>query len=381
MYRTTFKKRTAHIVSWACGSLFTIFSGLYLYVMQSDLLTTTQHLLSKGQTVYSPVWGTAIITSVLLLLPYLYRKAVVFPLRFHALYYFPSFLILGLLTAMVPDGAWNVSLSFGYGTVAAYAILYLSVMWMVMHYPDSQTGSQGAFVCLWPNFFILSLFMIMAGHLGNTDDVCHYRLKMERETVEGSDSRVLETGRNSLAADRGMTAMRMFALSRKGILGEKLFDYPQYYGSEGLMPCSSDTVHAYDWVSEFYRYIGGRPGRGAGRATRFFELLSERPTASPAVKDYLLCAYLLDKNPDAFVSALPRFYAVSDSLPHYYKEALVLYGRLHTSPAIVYKDAAIEANMNDFFHYAAQFRDETERSNQCRRMYGNTYWWYYYYQK
>ena len=69
MYKPTYKKRTARMISWVCGSLFTLFSLLYLFVMQADLLATAQHLLSKGQTVYSPLWGTVIITLLLLLLP------------------------------------------------------------------------------------------------------------------------------------------------------------------------------------------------------------------------------------------------------------------------------------------------------------------------
>lgn len=374
-------KRTAGIIAWACGSLFTLFSVLYLYVMQSDLLTATQHVLSKGQTEYSPFWGTVVITCVLVVLPYLYRKVVTFPLRFHALYYFPSCLLLGLLTTLAPAGAWSVGLSVGWGALVVWTVAYLFAMWAVMHYPDRQSDKYGLSVYLWPNFFLLCLLLVMTGQLGNTDEICHYRLKMEREIVEGRDSCVLETGRGSLHADRGMTAMRMFSLSRTGQLGEKIFDYPQYYGSDGLMPQLSDTVHACDWTRELYRHLGGRPGRGAERATRFFELLSELPSATPAVKDYLLCAYLLDKNLDGFVQALSRCYAVDGSLPHYYKEALILYDRLHTTPVLVYKDAAIETNLNDFLQYAAQFTNGTERSNQCRRMYGNTYWWYYYYQE
>ena len=55
MYKPTYKKRTARMISWVCGSLFTLFSLLYLFVMQADLLATAQHLLSKVQTVYSPL--------------------------------------------------------------------------------------------------------------------------------------------------------------------------------------------------------------------------------------------------------------------------------------------------------------------------------------
>lgn len=381
MYKTTFMKRTAGIVAWACGSLFTVFSVLYLYVMQSDLLTATQHLLSKGQTMYSPFWGAVIITCVLVVLPYLFRKVVTFPLRFHALYYFPSCLLLGLLAAIVPAGGWAVRLDVALGVPVAWGVFYLFAVWAVMHFPDRQSDKYDLSAYLWPNFFSLCLLLAMTGHIGNTDETCHYRLKMERDITEGRDSCVLETGIGSLHADHGMTAMRMFSLSRTGMLGEKLFDYPQYYGSDGLMPQAADTIHAYDWTKDLYRHLGGKPGRGTERATRFFELLSVQPSATPAVKDYLLCAYLLDKNLDGFVQALPLYYDTDGRLPHYYKEAIVLYDRLHTTPVLVYKDAAIETNLEDFLQYAARFTNRTERSNQCRRMYGNTYWWYYYYQE
>ncbi len=40
----------------------------------------------------------------------------------------------------------------------------------------------------------------------------------------------------------------------------------------------------------------------------------------------------------------------------------------------------METELKDFLAYGMQYSDLTERSNQCRRMYGDTYWWYYYYQ-
>lgn len=381
MHKTSFMKRTARIVSWACGSFFTIFSVLYLYRMQPDSLATTQYVLSMGQTVYSPFWGTTIITFMLLLFPFLLRRVLVLPVRFHALYYFPSCVLLGLLTAMVPDVAGGVGWSAGFVSLTVYIILFLLLTWTVLHFPDRQTEKQDVFADLWPNFLLLSLSFLVTGHLGNTNDVYHYRLKMEKAVVENDDSCTLAIGYRSLEADRSMTAMRMFSLSRNGQLGDKLFDYPQYYGSEGLLPDVADSIHVHNWPKQLFRYLGGKPGKGAERATRFFELLSEMPSATPAVNDYLLCSYLLDKNLNAFVSVLPRIYAIDDRLPLHYKEALVLYDRMHTTPAVVYKDAAIETNLNDFLRFAAQFKDKTERSNQCHRMYGNTYWWYYYFQK
>lgn len=381
MHESSNKKRTARILGWVCGSLFTLFSLLYLYVMQADLLATAQHLLSKGQTVYSPLWGAVIITWLLWLLQNVYRRTIAYPLRFHALYYFPSCLVLGLLTSIVPREGWEVQLSANWVWVIVSILVYVLVSWIALHYPDRKNGVQSLFPFLWGNFLCLAVQFCVVGGVANTDDVYHYRLKVERYVMEENDSMALHVGEESLQADRSLTALRAFALSREGALGERLFDYPQYYGSEGLMPDSADTIYVHGWLQLLYKHVGGKPGGNVKSATRFFELLSQRPSAEPAARDYLLCAYLLDKNLDAFVAALPRYYGLDAALPLYYKEALVLYSRLHTRPAVVFKDNAVEANLDDFHHFRAQYADPVERSNQCRRMYGNTYWWYYYYQE
>ena len=96
--------------------------------------------------------------------------------------------------------------------------------------------------------------------IANTKDVYHYRLKAERCLVEGQDSLALQVGAKSLQADRSLTAMRMFALSRENLLGEKLFDFPQYNGSQGLLPSFSDTTYTHDWTNALYKHLGGKPG-------------------------------------------------------------------------------------------------------------------------
>lgn len=380
MYKSTSKKKTGHIISWVCGFLFAIFSVLYLYYMQADLLATAQHVLSGGKTVYSPVWGTVVLTAMLLLLQGLCHKLLDFPMRFYALGYFPSCLVLGLITSVVPAGEGGVKWAVNWWLVGVCAALYVLLVWVVKHFPDMKSGRTFAFSYLWPNFLLFFLSFAMTGSVACTDDVCHYRLQAERLIVEGRDEEALEVGRNSLHADRSLTAMRAFALSRMRTMGGRLFEYPQYYGSEGLIPALSDTIYVHQWTDSLYVHLGGKPGKGLDGADEFLEVLSRLPSATQAVGDYLLCALLLDKRLDDFVAALPRFYPVDGNLPLHYKEALVLYNRLHTSPALIYKDDAVGANMDDFASYEAQFSDPVERANQCRRMYGHTYWWYYYYQ-
>ena len=75
MYNTTPTKKTGRIISWVCGFLFVAFSAFYLYFMQADLLATVQHVMSAGNTVYSPLWGMVVLVAVLLLLQGLWQRS------------------------------------------------------------------------------------------------------------------------------------------------------------------------------------------------------------------------------------------------------------------------------------------------------------------
>lgn len=378
MHDTT-HKRTARIITGVCGSLFAIFSVLYLYLMQPDLLATAQHLMSKGVTRYAPVWGALIITTVLLLLLIPMKRICVLPLRFHALYFFPSSLLLGILTSIVPLAGWSIRTTFDNGLLYSGIIIFLLILWGALHYPDVRDNRNGMAGLLWPNLLLLAVQFCMAASLGNTDKTYHYRLQAERLVAQGDDVQALAVGNRSLAADRSLTALRAFALSRTGQMGERLFEYPQYYGSEGLLPEPSDTVSLHGYPSLIYRHLNGRPGYNITDAAHFLRVMS-RYRPSKAVGDYYLCSCLLDKDLDAFVQHVPMYYTLNDSLPRHYKEALVLYKRLHTNPSVVYEDAVTDTNYSDFLQFRSRYTKNAERSNQCRRMFGTTYWWYYYYQ-
>lgn len=380
MHNNIYYKRTARLVSIACGFLFTTFTVLYLYVMQSGLLAAAQHLLSDGFTTYYAGWGTLIITVLLLLLTVGLKRLLKLPLRFTALYYFLPAVILGILTSLVPDENGGVRCDLSWGWLCAYAVLYFCLLWVILHYPDfSKVDKQGVCSYLWPNFLLLFLLFLMVGSLGNTSDIYHYRLRTERLIVDNRFEDALNVGHNSIQTDRSLSAMRAYALSRMERLGEHLFEYPQPYGSEGLLPADGDTIYSQKWTDSLYVHLGGKPGKTIKRAKDFFRLLSVRPSATSSVKDYLLCAYLLDGDLDVFVRVLPLYYPINEHLPRYYKEALVLYGRMHINPAIVFHDPVTEENLNDFQDLESKYKTEIERENNCRTMYGTTYWWYYFY--
>ena len=55
------------LVNITCTIVFVVFTFVYLYCYQADLLTAMQHVFSKGQTHYNHLIGASLITFILLL--------------------------------------------------------------------------------------------------------------------------------------------------------------------------------------------------------------------------------------------------------------------------------------------------------------------------
>ena len=88
----------ARILTVASGLLFASFSFVYLYFFQRDVIGALHFSLSHGKTHYSPLAGALIITLVLLLLRWGVNSLLGLKGPVRALAYFPSFLLLGVLT-------------------------------------------------------------------------------------------------------------------------------------------------------------------------------------------------------------------------------------------------------------------------------------------
>ena len=99
--------------------------------------------------------------------------------------------------------------------------------------------------------------------------------------------------------------------------------------------------------------------------------------AKPAAVDYLLCGYLLDKKLDDFARQIGSYYAINDSLPRHYREALVLYTHLRSRPYIVYHDPILDVDFEDFRKLEALYPDFNERKNNVMDHYANSYWYFY----
>jgi hypothetical protein len=113
---------------------------------------------------------------------------------------------------------------------------------------------------------------------------------------------------------------------------------------------------------------------------RYFDLLEKDSLATPAVADYRLCAYLIDKKLSDFVAYLPQYYDMNGSLPKFYREALTLYVHSTKNPSIDFSHEVMNEDWENFQSLVKAVKNKTENDVRLYEQYSNSYWYYYFYQ-
>lgn len=342
------------ITQVVCAILFISFTFLYLYLYQAEVLMMAQHVLSGGSTSYQPLVGAVLITIVLSLLPLGIYALTHLRGYAHALVYFPSMLLLAVLT----DPSEQIDKGFSFGSwswlVPVLLVVYVLVILLTRMFPfqDDNGKEEGLrSPLLWVNLTQLLVMTLLVVLVSNHRDVFHYRMRMEALMMDGKYREALQVGMRSLETDSSLTMLRISCLEQTSQLGESLFYYPLVGGSEVMRPNGS-SVRSMMWRYPKKRHSG----------------------------DYVLTHHLLDKDLDKFVHAIGKYYQVdSVSVPRHFREALILYAHQRANPLIVYHDNVMDADFEDFQKVEKMFRDPVERANRLRDLYGNTYWYYYQY--
>ena len=331
-----------------CVLVFCVFTFCYLFFYQADLLYVEQHMLSGGATTYERTVGAVIITLVLQLLQVGVATLTRLGRGAHFLTYFPSLLLLTVLTNYAPgdDGRFT----FGYWLWAAPIALVVYVLLIALVRPLSlfNTGHTPP----WGNLLGMTVMTALAGLLGNGDALLHYRAGMERCIMRRAYAEALAIG--TTTADAGLTMLRACALAEQGLLGERLFEYP-------LSPAAT----AAD-LQEAPVYMLPRQ-----------TILT---TANRHAADYKRCMCLIDGNLDTFAHLMVQdtlYNTGGDTLsnvalmPKHYREALILYTHMRSTPMAVCRDEVLDADYEDFTHL---LRSGDER---LAATYAGTYWYYY----
>lgn len=366
-----------------CAVLFIIFSICYLCCFQYELLETAQWVLSDHQTSYMPVVSPLIIVSLLVALALGVGQVIKPRNSVHAFVYAPSAWLLALLTNFslpVPDGHTN---GWGLAGFLLSALATILLLWIVNAYTrNSMYAKQASLpLTITSNACIMAMLMGYITLASNTKIHLNVTLTMSEYAQKGDFGKLLEVGRHNAECSRSICAMRAFALSQEGKMGDKLFSYPQHHGAAGLIPPKADSAYIFDWPRALYSHLRTVCCDDVTNGTEAINYLRQALRLHPdsVQADYLLCAYLLERRLDDFARELPAHYAIDKTLPRHYKEALIVYQRRSSTPLLQYRDEETEANHTEFMKLKSKYKDAGEQEFQLVDMYPETYWCYYYF--
>ena len=377
------KRRTARIIAVASGLLFSAFSFVYLSVFQREMMEALHYSLAQGKTVYAPWTTAAVITVVLLILRWGINSWMGLKGPLKALSYFPSCLLLGVLTDVGHgvyhgDGiadVWSWLLPL---LLVLYGVLGWGIARFVQRWINPELNER---IVINSNLLTLALLCLMTVCMGNTNIHFHQELKVEEALRKQDYEKARQVGKKSMDPSRNLTALRAYAMSREGTMGEYLFQYPQLYGAAGLLMGTSNDRALRLNADSLYVYLGGCPKLGEP-AMNFFERICQEETGNYTTMDYYLSALLLEKKLDLFVKRFDELYTVRDTIPYYYRQALFLYDKMHSSDAKKkeeVEDTEMEELWKAYLERKNELAGEKGEGNWMRRKFGDTYWWYYQY--
>ena len=372
-------RRTARIIAVASGLLFSVFGVVYLAIFQKEVMEALHYSLAQGKTVYAPWVSAVLITFVLMLIRLGINGLVGLSGWLKALSYFPSCLLLGVLTDVghgVYHGegisavwSWLLPLLLLLHVGVGMALARMSRLWVNPEWEkDAMVNS---------NLLILLVLCLMTVCIGNTNIHFHHELQAEEALRKQDYVEALKVGEKSMDPSRNLTALRAYAMSRSGTMGEHLFRYPQLYGAAGLLMGTSNDNALRLNADSLYTYLGERPALGEPALT-FFHRICEEETGNYTTMDYYLSALLLEKKLDEFVRAFDELYE-RDSIPYYYRQALFLDSKMHPSAATDLADVALEELWGKYQEKQQELSGQRGEANRMRREFGDTYWWYYHY--
>ena len=376
---------SATVVRTVCAIVFLLFVAIYVFFYQEDTLALTQHILSGGATIYSRVIGGIIITIVLAFLHFTTAKVMrTKPLCIYALSCFPSLYILAMLTdfdtsqPLSPWRWWAILMPLA--AAVWWGVVYF--LGELLRYRCSDIRHEEGYLArtLGCNIFILAAMMIGVGLLSNSNDITHYRLRMERLLMHGEYAKALEVGKASDKTDASLTMLRVFALAHEGRLGDELFKYPVRGTSASIVPELSDGKMLMLSPDSVYRMLGAIPRHGQ-TTKNYLKAIVKSGQATKAAIEYQLCGMLIDKDLDGFVNLLMKTHKIDDTLPLHYREALILYTHRRSSPKVVYRNTVMDTDYDDMQRLEAETKSPGERRINIYKQFSGTYWEYFDYHR
>lgn len=238
--------------------VFMAYSFCYIFILQSDMLAYLQHVLSEGHTTYNRLVGSLIVVFLVFIIHAAVSAITRLPEKLYAFTFLPSALFLAVLTDLIADYSLCKLLIY-------LAVLVLTVLLYIKtaNSASSQRRKSDSSSVYISNVLILCIMMVVVGLCGNSNDKQHYELKMERLLNESKYEEAVKVGAKSLVSSERLTCLRAFALSKSGLLGEKMFEYPVTSTENALLIPQKDSTHMIFHPDNIYKYLGAFPVRTA----------------------------------------------------------------------------------------------------------------------
>lgn len=366
-----------------CAVIFIIFSFVYFFYYQTDVLAAAQHVASGGKTHYEAILGPILLILGLKVLQNGIQAIAKLKGIFYALTYFPSFLIMTLITD-IPSGP-DRQINFGAWTWALPLVLiaWLLLMYMAKQYQliEIDVRGRGLFSQVnGINITLLTFMILMTCSIGNHNRLFHQRMHVEYLISEKKYAKAEDAVDKINAKDATLEILRAYALAEQRTIGDKLFNKQIFVNS--IIPSSNKTYTVIvpmnnlmdmykrdaDWqlcemlirknLRAFYDNI-----------SFFYDLGITNNTAADSMASKSVSAKN-EKKQNAYTDSLLRVRI--EKLPHNYKEALILYVAKVDRTKQKYFDKDLLEGFQKFERMSLEDR---------KKHYSNTYWYYYYQSK
>lgn len=375
------EKRLQRVVALFCATLFALFSFLFVAVYQSPLLEALYDHVATGKLDYNGYLVAAVISPLLTLLALWLNRIAKFQREWTAMAYLPSALLLAFITDIDRSlyvGGWSSTSWIVIFSVAMFVYAALAFVLQRVLFEKIKNLAMSTNRMIWRNLILFVIMFCLAGTLSNGEENFKREALVASRYKGGDAEGALAVGYKSLDASRELTAMRAYILAKENSLGERLFEYPQLYGAEGLLPfaqqtspLSPDSVATLlgDTIKENENTLG------------YLRRLAYADTLALAARDYYLSALLLEKEVIEFEAELTRMCGSyrADSLPKYYREALLLLKEFSSEYQLNLEDSVLNSKFRSLREVESKYDDALMRNNYVRKAFGRTYWWYFLY--
>lgn len=379
-----YNKSAARLINWTCSLLFIIFSMVYLVVFQKDLIESLHFSTAKTYNEFKIIPAAIIVTVILMILEWGLNLLLRLRGRVHALAYLPSFLGLVTMTGFGRDvytGGFNYVWWWLMPLLTAVFVLLVVIARRFFKVTRDRPDTLSLINC---NLSLMLVMCIVTLCLGNSDKSFHNELRMESLMVKHQNEEVLKVAEKSLKTTRTMSALRVMAMVKEGSLGNRLFEYPQYFKSEGLF-FDSDSLKTLRYTNDsVYALIGDKPIGGERMLPFLKRVYDEKKDSCCNIRMYYGAALLLEKDLDELSLVLENQINDGDTLQRYFVEASIMYKDKNRSWKFKSTD-------NDSLYYEKyekyksmqkeEYKSKDEERNLMRLEFGDTFWWYYDYQE